>query len=259
MNNLSIVVIIKNRTRVPVTAGNERKHIVLRLFENNLDALFRFVGPKDNWELVVIDFGSTDVDMKQFLEGKFAGSKNFVFKLHTLKEPFCKGKGLNIAKTLVSHDTVLFLDADMIITARTLIDNGLEHVSRHKVYFPICKSFTDYTHSKSWDRETGTGNLMISREHLQLYRWIEYNRWGSEDVDFYKHFSTENLAVRDNAGGSFFHQWHPDDYAFKNQYHSHLPVGVSEPELSAKQKLAAGRKAKLEAAKAKAKAKAINK
>ena len=102
---------------------------------------------------------------------------------------------------------------------------------------------------------------MIGRKHLQLHRWVEYNRWGSEDVDFYKCFAAENMAVRAHAGGSLFQQWHPDDHAFKTQYHSHLPVGVTtaEPELSAKQKLAAGRKAKLEAAKAKAKAKAINK
>lgn len=218
---LSIVVVIKNRTNFDVNLHN--RTIKLKLFENNIDSLFKLIQPDEMWELIVIDFDSTDVDMKQFLKNKFqiANKPNFTFKLHTIiGEPFCKGKGLNISKTLVSYDNILYLDADMYLKRRDLINNGYDYVSKNKVYFPICVSYLDPEHTKGVFRASGTGNVFIGRNNLMLCNWNEYSRWGNEDSDFYDFFDNKNIAVRDNANETFFHQWHPTEIAFKNRYYS---------------------------------------
>lgn len=222
---LSIIVIIKNRTKFVVQ--HKGKKLTLRLFENNLDALFKLIEPDEKWQLVIVDFKSTDVNMKQFLETKFKKKDNitqwfkpnFTYTLHTLNDrKFCKGKGLNIAPTLAKYDNLFFLDADMLINSRTLIRNGYNLMKQEKVYFPVCMSYSAPNHIRFVPRPSGTGNVFITKHQMKQVAWNEHRKWGLEDTEFHKIFTKKKLAVRNNVG-TFFHQWHPNTVAWKNRFY----------------------------------------
>lgn len=216
---LSIVVIIKNRTAFPVQI--EGKEVILRLFEHNLDQLIALHQPdREEWQLVVCDFASTDVDMQTYLTKKFQHTpSSFTFQLHTMTDKkFCKGKGLNAASKLAAYENIFFLDADMLITTRQIFDDAYRFIQDGKVYFPICMNYDNPQHSIAKPRPSGTGNVFISKKHLVMKPWPEYQKWGNEDTHFHKFFQSKKLAVRSNPQ-TFFHQWHPCTFDFKNRYY----------------------------------------
>lgn len=218
---LSIVVVIKNRTcfDAPFPGGGSKR---LRLFEHNVDSLIRTFNPTADvcWELVVIDFHSSDVDMQEFLQRKFCNAHlKFTYKLHTMHDPlFCKGKGLNVASAIASHPWIFFLDADMKVTDRQLFDLAYQELRQNKVFFPVCMSYSDHEHKTAKARPTGTGNVFISASHLKMKPWKENKTWGDEDINFHKFFQQKKLATRALVA-TFFHQWHPNTYAWKNKFY----------------------------------------
>jgi len=219
MTDLSIIIIIKNRTRFPVTHNG--KEVVLKLFENNLDKLLELHQPEsETWELVLCDFNSTDVNMADFLKQKFeAAQSSFTYQLHTIPDKkFCKGKGLNIASKLAKYENLFYLDADMLITSRDIFTQAYNHLTASRVYFPICMNYENPEQTVTKARPSGTGNVFISKKNLTLKPWPEYNKWGNEDTHFYQFFKTKKLAVRSNVA-TFFHQWHPNTFNFKNRYY----------------------------------------
>lgn len=219
-NYLSIVVIIKNRTKV-VVKQNGRRH-TLRLFENNLNSLLNLIQSTDVWQLVVVDFNSTDVNMGDFLKEKFtkAAKSNFTYTLHTLDDDkFCKGKGLNTASDLAKYENLLFLDADMLIKKKNLFNYGYKFLKQGKAYFPICMSYTSPQHVKATLRRSGKGNVFITKTLMNTSKWGEYEKWGAEDTNFYNIFKKQKLTVRNNVDKTFFHQWHPTNITWKNRFY----------------------------------------
>lgn len=217
---LSIIVIIKNRTNINV--NNRGKNINLKLFHNNLHALFKCKQSNEKWELVVVDFKSDDVNMQEYLQEAFEKNNDptFTYKLVTMEDEFFnKGKGLNESHKHASYELMLYLDADMLLDGRKIIDVAYERcIPENKAFFPICMTYRNPEHTISAPRETGTGNVFISKSLLSKVRWPEYEQWGYEDEHFYQNLNKVGMTFRMNTK-DFFHQWHPNDSNFKNRYH----------------------------------------
>lgn len=202
---LSFVIILKNRIRLPYSENG--KNGTLELLPNNLRALCDLIKPTDEWEFVVIDFASTDADVDEFLRTTLT-KPNMTYKLTRLNEPFNKGKGLNMAIPMCSHDTVFCIDADMVIRTYALFDGIQELViDRGLALFPICWSYKNPEHTEGWKRDTGTGNVIFKKGRFSPY--IEKTSWGREDDFNYAYFRKLGIAVRSYYGDKFVHQWHP--------------------------------------------------
>ena len=109
---ISFVTVIKNRTKINV--NHNGKQLELRLFENNLKSLISLIEPSDQWEFIIVDYESDDVNMSKFVN-TLAKKENLEFKVYTVKGTFDKGAGLNYGATLVTNPIVFFLDADLMI------------------------------------------------------------------------------------------------------------------------------------------------
>lgn len=131
MTSISFVTVIKNRTNLQVQHND--KQIELRLFENNIKSLISIIKPSDQWEFIIIDYESTDVDMEKFIN-TFLKIDNLQFKVFTVKGVFDKGSGLNYGSSLVSNQIVFFLDADMVIKTRDLFDDIEKYVVIEKKF-----------------------------------------------------------------------------------------------------------------------------
>jgi len=205
MKPISFVTIIKNRTRI--TVDHNGTEIELRLFENNLNSLISLITPSDSWEYVIVDFESTDVNMREFID-TLPKKDNLVFKIFTIKDTFDKGAGLNYASDKISNDIVFFLDADMMIKTRKLFDDIETFVVReNKVLFPICVNYNDPTHSHGYKAPNGKGNVIQWKNTIMPYR--NNKKWGEEDVINFNYFEKLGQAYRTCYHNQFIHQWHP--------------------------------------------------
>lgn len=219
MVSISFITIIKNRTRF--TVEHEGQQIELRLFENNLRALIDLVIPSDRWQIIIADFCSTDVSMGTWVQ-TLPQKPNIEYTVITLPGPFNKGRGLNAAIPAAKHGIVFFLDADMMIRTRRLLDDVRELVlKRKRVLFPICWSYSNPAHTEGWKRDWGVGNVVQMRDTIVPY--VEKDSWGKEDWWNFCHFRDAGLAERTWYGEGFVHQWHPNDLEFKNRYYACTP------------------------------------
>lgn len=202
---ISFVTVIKNRTNIVVE--HDGKQIALKLFENNLRSLINLINDSDTWEFNIIDFSSTDVNMKEFIIS-LPKKQNLKFKIYTITEDFNKGMGLNYGAKVVTHPIVFFLDADMIIKTRELF-NDIETyvVKQNKVLFPICWSYSDPSHSTGWSRHTGVGNVIQKKETIIPY--VEKSSYGKEDSANAYHYRKAKMSHRTYYEQDFCHQWHP--------------------------------------------------
>lgn len=214
MTPISFITIIKNRTRIDVLDNGRR--IELRLFENNLRSLISLIEESDQWEFIIIDFESTDVNMTEFVN-TLPRKPNLEFKVITLKGTFDKGHGLNCGPSYATNDVIFFLDADMMIKTRLLF-NDIERyvVQGNKVLFPICWSYKNPEHTQGWKRDSGTGNVIQKRETIVPYH--NNKKWGNEDRLNYKYYINAKLAYRTYYHRGFVHQWHPKE--IRNLYYT---------------------------------------
>lgn len=116
---ISFVIPLKNRTRFFVKHNGQQ--VELRLFENNLKRLAHvFNAEVDTWEIVVVDYRSTDVrDLPKMIETIF--SKEVKITYVRVEEPcFNRGQARNIGRLNAEHNVIFFLDADMEIRTRHL-------------------------------------------------------------------------------------------------------------------------------------------
>jgi hypothetical protein len=181
----------------------------LRLFENNLRSLISLIQPSDQWEFVIIDYESTDVNMSEFVN-TLPKKDNLEFKVITVKGTFDRGGGINYGVKFVTKPVVFIIDADMMITRRGILDD-IETlvVQQNKVLFPICWSYRNPEHTIGWKRAEGTGNVIQKRETIIPY--VNNKKWGHEDIKNYQHFLNIGMAHRTYYGEEFIHQWHPDE------------------------------------------------
>src|SRR5207253_2284876 len=64
----------------------------------------------------------------------------------------------------------------------------------------------------------GYGHAMLSTAHFKRAGgWPEHRSWGKEDDDFFARINAVTSVAREEVPG-FYHQWHPDDIAWKDRY-----------------------------------------
>jgi len=203
---ISICVTVKNRSRIQAD-GRE-----LTLFPNCVRSIVSSAASRSDVELVVSDWHSDDWPLSEWLA---AAAGPIPVRIVPVEGAFSRGRGRNVAAEAASGDALLFLDADSIFCSRVL-EAGLEYLGQGKAFFPIVYSFDGQEHVTGIWRRFGFGNCMVSR---QMFRrsggWPEFSRWGKEDDEFYARIFELADVVREDVPG-FFHQWHPDDLAWKD-------------------------------------------
>jgi glycosyltransferase involved in cell wall biosynthesis len=205
---LSICTTIKNRSGVHVDGR------VLELFPNCVASLRQAVPEDLPCELVVTDWESDDWPLEEWLE---AAAHPLPVRLVTLHGKFSRGAGRNAAARAARADRLLFLDADCLACER-LLSRGVEVVDQNAAYFPILFSYFDPEHRDGWWRSEGYGNCVVSRGAFEtIGGFPEYNYWGREDNGFFDLAGRIQKTVRERVEG-FYHQWHPNDIVWKNQY-----------------------------------------
>lgn len=195
-----------------------KNQIALLLLPKMLRSLMKQKKPEDDWVVVVVDYGSTDIDMKAMLEYELGTS--IPWHLETIKDYafFDRGGGLNKAVTLAEEifhsDAVFFCDADLLFTSRNVFENALESLKKGHFYYPIFFSFVTPDHTKGFWRDTSYGNFAcLISEYKKTEGWYHNISWGWEDralADSIPSFKKDRDAV---AG--FYHQWHPFQWEFR--------------------------------------------
>lgn len=205
---LSVCITVKNRSRLFI-ADRE-----LHLFPNCVRSLVESVDESIRCELVVTDWNSDDWPLVEWLKETASPIPVCII---TLEGTFSRGRGLNVAARAARGDCLFFLDADALV-CKQVIQDGIQHVRQGKAYFPILYSFNEPDHRTGRWRRAGFGHCILSKQTFnEVGGWPEYTSWGKEDDHFWTTVGEKIPVVREEVNG-FYHQWHPDDLDFKNQY-----------------------------------------
>src|SRR5207249_11587397 len=130
---LSICVTVKNRSRVAVDGRD------LLLFPRCVESVKKAVDRRFACELIVADWESDDWSYDDWLEKT---ASPVPVRIVPLTGTFSRGHGLNSAAAAARGETLLFLDADCLISAE-MVDAGLKYAEGGKAFFPIMFSFSD--------------------------------------------------------------------------------------------------------------------
>lgn len=192
--------------------------VILPLFPKLLQSLVANKQPEDDWVLLVVDYGSSDVNMKEMLEYE-VGSK-MPWHLETVKDyPFFDrggglGKAAEIAETKFQADGVFFCDADLFFAARDVIDRAIESIQKHQFFYPIVFSFALADHSKGLWRDTGYGIFAcLLEDYKKTEGWYHNISWGWEDRALADSIPQDKKDRQKVYG--YFHQWHPFQWEFR--------------------------------------------
>ncbi|ADG66882.1 glycosyl transferase family 2 [Planctopirus limnophila DSM 3776] len=194
---LSVCVAIKNRSKVSV--GLESRE----LFPNCIRSLLSASAGGLKIELVVVDFQSDDWPLEEWFSNLVG---DVAHQLITLREPFSRGRGLNVAASAARSDRLLFLDADMLVD-NSVLERAYEVVNSGRVWLPICECVKSDGTFDSWGF---LGNVACDREVWNAAGQIpEFYSWGGEDNLFADRLQSIKPGIREVSLG-FRHQWHPE-------------------------------------------------
>lgn len=192
--------------------------IVLTLMPNMLRSLLSIKKPEDDWVIVIVDYKSTDVNMRDMLETELG--EKIPWHLEVVEDyPFFdRGGGLDkavkIAESKFKADAVFFCDADLMFTTPRVFHDAIESVSKGQFYYPIFFSFSLADHSKGLWRDTSFGNFACGiSDYKKTEGWYHNISWGWEDRALADSIPKEKKD-RDTVPG-FFHQWHPMQWEFR--------------------------------------------
>ncbi len=176
-----------------------------------------------NFELVLVDHGSTDIDYQT--SPVITQSDLSVRVIQRGRVPFNRSVGLNMAAAAAKGDLYFFVDCDMRITPRF---NELvrKHVQPNTCWFPICYSLHkdrpcrvrgDYQRGmrmmnvNGWWRSTGYGMCGFTREDFARVTWDEITgkSYGREDVYLAQTCRATGFNVVRERCEDLFHIWHP--------------------------------------------------
>lgn len=192
--------------------------IALPLFPKMIRSLITHKKEEDDWVFVIVDYGSTDVPIREILEVEI-GSKA-PWHLEEVKDyPFFdRGGGLAkaaaIAEAKFNAETVFFCDADLFFESREVLDQAIVSTAKGLFYYPIFFAFALADHSKGFWRDTSYGNFACRIEdYKKTEGWYHNLSWGWEDRALADSIPEEKKE-RTQAPG-FLHQWHPMQWEFR--------------------------------------------
>jgi len=212
MMGISVVTCLKNR---------------FENFRHMLASIERAEGPSDT-EVVVVDFGSEDGDVRRALQAA-------ALRTHYVgaTPPFRRAKGLNLGFDQASGEVVFFCDADIIVPPAVF--SKIRAIVKPDVcFFPICRNLTGQLDLArplesqlgepgalgEW-RTVGYGMCAFHRDDfVRTARWNEsYTRWGGEDRDMHDRAKKAGVrCVREKVPG-LYHLHHPRSGQFLNKYY----------------------------------------
>jgi glycosyltransferase involved in cell wall biosynthesis len=192
--------------------------IVLLLLPKMLASLVKQKKPDDDWVLVVVDYNSTDVDIKAMLEEEVGDSMPWHLETISNYTFFDRGGGLakavEIAEQKFKADALFFCDADLLFTTPTVFDSAKQSLSKGQFYYPIFFSFLSSDHSSGFWRDTSFGNFFCRiNDYKKTEGWYHNISWGWEDRALADSIP-EQKKDRERVPG-FFHQWHPFQWEFR--------------------------------------------
>ena len=201
---ISFCTALKDRSKVDLGDG-----IHLTLFPNCVASLAAACAEAGVVaEVVVADFASSDAG-----EAKAALERSGLdYQWHSLDGGFCRGMGLNRAASEARAGQLFFLDADMLVSA-ALVRRIVDLVGQGVAFFPWCLSYRDPQHTSTW------GMCGVSADDFWAAgQVIERGEWGHEDLYFREALSAHGCKIVREQGEGLFHQWHPNDHAWKNRF-----------------------------------------
>lgn len=192
--------------------------LVLPLFPRMLHSLVSQKRPEDDWVLIVVDYKSTDIDIKEMLEVEVGDQIPWHLEIVQEYDFFDRGGGLakaaEIAETKYNADALFFCDTDLLFLTRDIFENAIRSVSNGQFYYPIFFAFATADHCKGFWRDTSYGNFACSlSDYKKTDGWYHNISWGWEDralADSIPAFKKDREAAR-----GFFHQWHPMQWEFR--------------------------------------------
>jgi hypothetical protein len=192
--------------------------IALPLFPKMVRSLMAQKKPDDDWVLVVVDYKSTDVNLKEMLEYE-VGTK-MPWHLEVIEDYafFDRGGGLakaaSLAETKFQADALFFCDADLLFASRDIFDQAYQSLQKGQYFYPIFFAFAHADHSQGFWRDTSFGNFAcLLKDYKATEGWYHNVSWGWEDralADSIPSYKKD----REHVPG-FFHQWHPMKWEFR--------------------------------------------
>ena len=196
----------------------KQDQIILPLLPRMIKSLLENKKPDDDWVLVVVDYKSSDVNVKEMLECE-VGDK-MPWHLETVEDyPFFDrggglGKAAEIAESRFQAEALFFCDADLLFTKRDVIERAIDSVKQNHFYYPIVFSFALADHSKGYWRDTGYGIFACKTEDYKgTDGWCHNVSWGWEDRALADSIP-DTRKDREKVAG-YFHQWHPLQWEFR--------------------------------------------
>jgi glycosyltransferase involved in cell wall biosynthesis len=196
----------------------KQNQIALLLLPKMLRSLVKQKQPEDDWVVVVVDYKSTDIDVKAMLDYELKDT--IPWHLETVQDYdfFDRGGGLakatEIAEMKFNADVVFFCDADLYFGSRDVFDRAIQSVKKGQFYYPIFLSFTQPDHKKGFWRDTSFGNFACRiQDYKKTEGWYHNISWGWEDRALADSIPSERKD-REAVPG-FYHQWHPFQWEFR--------------------------------------------
>lgn len=215
--NLSICTTIKNRSKVNTQYGD------LYLFPNCIESLANTLRLNDDVELIIADWESTDWPIIDWIGDKLPNTPIEIITVKHKNNEMSIGKGRNIAASHATKDVILFLDADMLIETTDSLLEGYKTAKEWGHLYP--QVLYQKTYNKNhWEVHEGGGNIFIRRDFFeQTGGWPEYWGYGFEDIDFAQRVKDTKEKYKEVlyvGSKPIFHQWHPQQFEWKNRYAS---------------------------------------
>lgn len=192
--------------------------IVLPLMPKMLRSFAALKTEVDDWVVVVVDYKSTDVNIREMMEEELGDKIPWHLEVVEDYPYFDRGGGLakaaEIAESKFHADALFFCDADLMFTSRDVFDQAIQSLKQGQFYYPIFFSFALADHSKGLWRDTSYGNFACRLEdYKKTDGWLHNISWGWEDRALADSIPNEKKDRKEVPG--FFHQWHPIQWDFR--------------------------------------------
>ena len=204
-----------NRTFVDIGNGCIRP-IFLNSLQSVMDTIDGCEHDNILFEICILDYSNKDNILVKEWADEFLKGYDYQLKTMKLKEVefsdktmMDRGLSRNIVGNMATGDYILWLDTDMIID-RKLIMEGLKTVYKNHIFFPVCFYYLTVDNQYGFWANGGYGNVMMSRKIFKRNKWPQYPEHTlsyEEDSDFFKKlqkkYKTIELCIDD-----YFHQYH---------------------------------------------------